>query len=409
MISELLLHWIWQKRLYHPEALRTLSGEEVEVLAPGRAAEKEGPDFLGAEVRIGGMRWVGNIEIDRTPAQWYAHHHHENPQYRTVVLHVVWEAPSSAVTVDDLGRRVPILPLASAVPEVQLRRLLPEKAPFPCAGIARLAPESLWHALYDSWAERRLRARHQTYRSTEELFQAFWEALAYSFGAPQGATFREIAQALPWAWLQRYAETRLDKEAALLGVAGFMEALKTPTDSYEEALLARWHYLVQKHGLQVLSLRWRPSRPAAAPPLRLALLAALVDHYPRLAQLLEAPLSQLPLPSPYWQEHWGFQKKLSSPLRRPSAFLLRNLQINALYPFAIYYLRASGRVEAALEILAAFRALPPETHKYTRLYARWAYPAQNAWQTQGQLQLWREACMPQVCLQCQVGQFLRQL
>lgn len=408
-MSELLLHWLWQKQLYHTEALRTLSGEAVEVLLPGQATEKEGPDFVGAEVRIGGMRWVGSVEIDRTPAQWYAHRHHENPQYRTVVLHVVWEAPSSAVTLDDLGRSVPILPLAPAVPEAQLRRLLPEKAPFPCAGLARLAPEALWHTLYDSWAEHRLRARHQTYRSTEELFQAFWEALAYSFGVPQGAAFRQIAQALPWAWLQRYAETLPEKEAALLGVAGFLEDLAAPKDPYEETLLSQWRYLVQKHGLHALALRWRPTRPAAAPSLRLAMLAALLDSYPRLAQLLETPPAQLPLPSPYWQQHWNLQKKLRTPLQKPSAFLLRNVQINAIYPFAIYYLRALGRVEAALEVLAAFRALPPEIHKYTRIYARWAYPAQNAWQTQGQLELWREACMPQACLRCQVGQFLRQL
>lgn len=408
-MSELLLHWIWQKRLYHAEALRTLEGEPVEVISPGRASEGTGPDFVGAELRLKGMRWAGSIEIDLTPAQWYAHRHHENPQYRAVVLHVVWEATGSATTVDDLGRAMPILPLAPAVPEAQLRRLSPAKASFPCAGLARLAPEALWHALYETWAEHRLRARHQTYRSTEELFQAFWEALAYSFGVPQGELFREIARALPWAWLQRYAEPLLDKEAALLGVAGFLERLEPPLEPYEESLSARWRYLVQKHGLQVLSLRWRPSRPMAAPPLRLAMLAALLDQYPRLATLLEAPPTQLPLPSPYWQQHWSPQKKLSSPLRKPSAFLLRSLQINALYPFAIYYLRASGRVEAALDVLEAFRALPPESHKYTRLYARWAYPAQNAWQTQGQLQLWREACTPQACLACRVGQFLRHL
>lgn len=138
MISELLLHWIWQKRLYHAEALRTLEGEAVEVISPGRASEGGGPDFIGSEVRIGQMRWVGSIEIDRTPTQWYAHRHHENPQYRTVVLHVVWEAPSGVTTVDDLGRSVPILPLATAVSEVQLQRLFPAKLPFACAGLARL-------------------------------------------------------------------------------------------------------------------------------------------------------------------------------------------------------------------------------------------------------------------------------
>ncbi|RMF45782.1 MAG: hypothetical protein D6750_11335, partial [Bacteroidetes bacterium] len=85
---------------------------------------------------------------------------------------------------------------------------------------------------------------------------------------------------------------------------------------------------------------------------------------------------------------------------------LHKVAINAVYPFAMYYHRLTGQLEKALEVLERFRSLPAENHQYARLYARWAYPAENAWQTQGQLQLWREACLAQWCLTCEVGRYL---
>lgn len=406
VIPELVLHWLWQKRLYAPEALRTTRGAKVEVVTPGRPNAEAGPDFVGAEVRIEGLRWLGAVEIDTSPGLWYAHRHHEHPLYRTVVLHVVWEAGPSDVTIDGEGREIPILPLAPAVPSERLQTVWGARGTFPCAGIARLAPAALWQALYDRWGEKRLRARHRSYADKQAFFQAFWEALAYSYGVPDGEPYRRVAEALPWATLARYAEGLLSKEAALLGMAGLLEGTAPPQDPYEEQLLASWRYLQSKHGWRPLALRWKPTRPAASPHVRLAMLAALVEAYPQPAPLLEALPTALPLPSPYWCAHWAWQRPFPAPLRKPSPAFLQKVAINALYPFAIYYYRLTGRLEKALEVLERFRALPPENHRYARLYARHAYPAQNAWQTQGQLQLWREACLPQRCLACEVGRYL---
>lgn len=406
VIPELILHWLWQRRLYAPESLFTTRGAKVEVLTPGRSNPEAGPDFVGVEVRIDGLRWIGAVEIDAGPNLWYAHRHHENPLYRTVILHVVWEAGPADVTVDLEGREIPILPLAPVVPAERLQAIWTTRAVFPCAGIARLAPAALWHALYDRWGEARLRARHRTYADKQAFFQAFWEALAYSYGAPDGEPYRRLAEAISWATLVRYAEGLLSKEAALLGMAGLLEGVAPPQDPYEERLLTTWHYLQQKHGWRPLALRWKPTRPPASPYVRLAMLAALVETYPRPDPLLEALPAALPLPSAYWCTHWAWQRLLPVPLRRPSPAFLHKVAINAVYPFAMYYHRLTGRLEKALEVLERFRVLPAENHRYARLYARWAYPAENAWQTQGQLQLWREACLAQRCLTCEVGHYL---
>ncbi|MCX7763549.1 MAG: DUF2851 family protein [Bacteroidia bacterium] len=406
-ISEFVLHWIWKNRLYNPQALRTLTGEPVFIQSPGKP-QPQGPDFAEAQVQIGNLLWIGHVEIDVHPGLWEAHKHHESPAYRSVILHVVWRSPSGASTQDIDGRTVPILPLAPAVPTEVLERVLPKSLAFPCGGIARLLPAEVWWDFYDQWGEKRLRSRHHTYRNEEELVQAFWRALLYSFGVPEGEPYQAIAHALPWPLLNRYAEDLLAKEAALLGTAGLLEGVSPPVEPYERALLERWEYLRRKLGWRPLSLRWHIRRPAASPWVRLAQVAALVDGYPNLLTLFLHPPAEVPLPSPYWQKHWAWQRPFRSPLRRPSPLLYQNLLINAIYPFAIYYLRSIGRIEEALGVLDRFRSLPPETHRYARQYAAYAYPAQNAWQTQGQIQLWREACQKQACLSCRIGQLLLQ-
>lgn len=401
-VSELLLQWIWKNRLYEPHRLRTLTGEAVEVKDPG-SFYPQGPDFQGVQILIGDVLWIGSVEIDMEPSLWYAHAHHENPTYRSVVLHVVWKAGQGACTHDIDGREVPIVALAPAVRETILERLYPKGRSFPCAGLAQTRSAAEWHALYDKWGELRLRGRHQSYRDEAEMLQAFWRALLYSFGVPDGAPYREIADALPWAILNRYAESLLLKEAALLGVAGLLESVSPSQEPYERSLLETWRYLQQKLGWRPLALKWRTSRPTASPWLRLAQLAALIQGYPTLLGLFLHPPADLPLPSPYWQQHWAWQRPLTHPLRRFPPLLYQNILINAIYPFAIYYLRSIGRIEEALEVVERFRRLPPENHTYARLYARYAYPAENAWQTQGILQLWREACQPQACLSCPIG------
>ncbi len=406
--SEVVLHAIWMRRLYRP-ALRTTQGEPVEVLYPGEARGTEGgPDFRAARLRIGELVWIGDVEIDVVPRGWYQHQHHENPAFERVVAQVVWEAEGGYEVRDKNGRLVPVVPLAPCVPEGLHQRILQSHSLFPCAGLAKEVPESLWTSLYDTEGEARLLSRHHHYRSLEDLYRAFWEALLYGFGLPTlGKAFQQLAEAVPLNMVLRYQGDSLSMEALLFGMAGLLEGQTASDHLYEKDLLARWDYLRAKHGLSPLALRWSRYRPAASPWIRLSMVVQMLLQYTELGTLIGHPPEALPLPSPYWQRHWAWQKPLPAPLRHPSVLLLQNLRINTLYPFAIYYYRLLGRVEQALDYVERLRALPPENHHISRLYARWAYPARNAWQTQGQIHLWRTRCTQQTCLSCPVGAYLR--
>ncbi len=404
------MHAIWVRRLYR-STLRTVTGETVEVLYPGQARGSEGgPDFRGARLRIGGLLWVGDVEIDVAPQGWYQHGHHANPAFGQVLVQVVWEADGGTEVRAHQGRGVPVIPLAPFVVEGVQERLTSAELPFPCAALAQEVPQAVWESLYETEGEARLKSRHQRYRTMEDLYRAFWEALLYGFGLPAlGEPFRMLARVLPPALVLRYQGDELSIEALLLGMAGLLEGQTAhPAEPYEEALLKRWTYLRAKHHLQPLALRWPRYRPAASPAIRLSMMAQTLLQYPDLATLIGQPPEALPLPSPYWQKHWAWQKPLPHPLKRPSPLLLQNLRINALYPFAMYYYGLLGQIERSLEYVDRLRALPPEEHRISRLYARWAFPAKNAWQTQGQIHLWRERCVKKACLSCPVGLYLRE-
>ena len=91
-MPEILLHYIWQQRLWADMPQATTDNQPVEILSVGRHNRDAGPDFSHARVRIGTHEWVGNVEMHVRASDWRRHRHHTNPAYDNVVLHVVCEA-----------------------------------------------------------------------------------------------------------------------------------------------------------------------------------------------------------------------------------------------------------------------------------------------------------------------------
>lgn len=87
---EELLHWIWGNGGLMG-VLRSVAGKKITVYHPGIPNPTDGPDFTGAQIGIGGLTWYGDVEIHWKASDWYKHGHHTDPNYKSVVLHVVFE------------------------------------------------------------------------------------------------------------------------------------------------------------------------------------------------------------------------------------------------------------------------------------------------------------------------------
>ena len=105
-MKEELLHYAWRTRQYNPLQLSTTDQQPVQVIHPGRYNLDAGPDFLEAKIKIGDTLWVGHVEIHVLASDWNKHFHADDPKYRNVILHVVYDADTdAAVTGRDHGGR----------------------------------------------------------------------------------------------------------------------------------------------------------------------------------------------------------------------------------------------------------------------------------------------------------------
>lgn len=91
---EKVLQKIWADGEFEREALRTIDGRAVQVIAPGKWNLLGGPDFKGARLKIGEEpERMGDVELHLHAEDWATHRHADDAAYRDVILHVVLFPP----------------------------------------------------------------------------------------------------------------------------------------------------------------------------------------------------------------------------------------------------------------------------------------------------------------------------
>lgn len=109
-IPERFLRQLWKQQAFDVKHLETTDGKRVEIISPGTTNTDGGPDFLDARIRIGGVLHSGDVELHQGAREWLEHSHHHDAKYNSVILHVVFRGPESAITSRTASRRiVPVL------------------------------------------------------------------------------------------------------------------------------------------------------------------------------------------------------------------------------------------------------------------------------------------------------------
>ena len=191
---EILLQAVWRHQRLRREQLTTLDGNRVRILHPGFLNREGGPDFRGAVVQFGEEPpCAGDIEVDLEAAGWRAHGHDKNPNFKNVILHVIWKATPGAAsgkgtlpTIELSGR------LDAPLAELNLwlnsddSESLPETLRGRCsAPLAELSPEKVRELLlqaaqirfHSKAAQFQARARAVGWEQT--LWEGIFKALGY--------------------------------------------------------------------------------------------------------------------------------------------------------------------------------------------------------------------------------------
>ncbi len=414
---EQLLHYAWKHKIFSPHALRTTTGEAVEVMDTGRPNPSAGPGFFNARIKIGGLLWAGNVEIHPRSSDWFRHGHHRDARYDSVVLHLAAEIDADIHRSN--GERIPqarlecppawsenYRELLAADRFPACRRILPSLSPF--------AVHAWMSALQtERFGQKAALLAERADRCGGNWNDTFFVTLARNFGfGTNGDAFETWALHLPLRAVDKHRDDLFRVEAFFFGQAGLLP--ETPAgDAYFLRLQKEYAYLSHKFGLKVpasLPRLFRPWRPGNAPHTRIARLAALYHRADGLlSRILEA--ETLPAvrhilkadPSDYWLTHHTFNGGSSSRPKTRGTASPDLLVINTVVPFL--YACGLRRSQAVLCDRAGrfLEELKPENNRVTRMWEQCGIPAAHAGDSQALLQLKTGYCDKRRCLHCRFG------
>ncbi len=443
---EKLLQAIWHQQRLRRDQLRTLDGQPLRVLHPGFASVEGGPDFRAAVLRFGAAAPVaGDIEIDIRDSGWRAHGHDQNPAFKNVLLHVVWEGKSSADRPPTLSLRdlldAPLSELNLHLEHNSLRTL-PESSLGKCcaplqelelAALQNLLREAAHVRFQNKSAQFRARAQHVGWE------QALWEGLFRALGYKHNNwPMQQLAESRS-RWLEG-APSLLTIQSRLLGLSGLLPVElnrnQSSTDEYLRRIWDGWwreqdsfsdcalpRSLWRLHGL----------RPANHPQRRLALAAHWVQDETLVARIEAWCQATLPdgklLASlakifavkrdDFWFWHWTFR---SARLSQPQPLLGQNrvtdLAVNVVLPWLHARAGSGGNAPLCREIERRYNAWPAAEDNAVLKLARQRLLGKSgavsavlktAGAQQGLLQIVRDFCerAPATCAGCSFPELVR--
>jgi hypothetical protein len=206
-IHEETLRRLWFEHCRDAAGLHTTSGLPVEVVHPGNPNHDGGPDFLDAIVRIGGVRYSGDVEIHVRSSAWITHRHGDDPHYNRVVLHAAWvNDVRGGPACTRSGRSVPLLLLSPLVniptgvqsPEIIMPGQFLKRAPLPCYDAWRDATDATILARLEGLGEERMVLRCGVLRDRlrERLAERWRESHAPESGGGSPAAWTSIWEEL---------------------------------------------------------------------------------------------------------------------------------------------------------------------------------------------------------------------
>jgi hypothetical protein len=462
-IDEAVLAAIWNEQAPLRGPMWDCEGNPVAVVYRGRWTAGSGPDFEGAMLSLGASDLVtGSVEMHLQCADWWAHNHHTDPRYNSVVLHVVlWPQGARPVVRQD-GVSVPTLVLADYI-TLPAAELLEKVQPL-IPNLGALSEEPCWQRTQD-WPLEEILGRIEAagderllskaaimeadldvYGSTDEVFyRGLMDALGYSANREP---MRTLASALPLSQLltlpleEDASERAMLLESILLGAGGFLPSQRSDLEvldwlSTEHAgeLEALWRSYAPFLGLapeKGLVTGWRVERvrPANSPVRRLAagayLLARLLWEQ---GGMLGPFVSRLDLPpeqlarrwtallsvtgTGYWASYADFGHPLSADKEEMALIgtsRAADIVVNVLLPLIAAYAiktETSGLQETALSVYALYPKLADNhiTRAMTEeaIGPRGKGAINGARRQQGLIHLYKLYCQARRCYECPIS------
>ena len=371
-IDEARVQQIWHQQHLLDTDMASIDRRAIRVLKPGIWNHNEGPDFMHAEIEVGGKLQIGDVEIHVRSSEWYAHKHHLNSRYNRVILHAVFfNDDFNLRTRLQNGKRVPTLELLKWV-AVGTGDLYDNTIDTTTTdGLCRITGKQLnieiLKGVFESLGRERFLEKTESMRLLRTrldfeqlLYEGIMEALGYERNSK---AMRELAQHVPFADLDQKSE--LEIQATLFGVAGLLPSQREkplPAEATDDpgivALEEQWRTSAYAElPPRMTEARWRfTGRPLNHPVRRIAAMAQLIQRChgslmmyflpicekvatadtKRALQTIQTELrAHLMLePTGYWDQHSNFGLKSTRKIALIGKDRAMDIIINKILPVA---------------------------------------------------------------------------
>jgi hypothetical protein len=399
MIKEELLHFLWRSHRIPKFGLQTTQGEYVEIISPGTINHLDGPDFSNAKIRIGGVLWIGPVELHLKSSDWYAHEHQLDERYDPVILHVVLEENEP---IYHAGRRLPCLEIKNYLTNDLVHKYQSLKS---CQSTLACAPYEIpsiqasffWmrdRLLVDRFNEKLNISGLKDKSSIYVFYQLLFGALGAGANKNQ---FMDLAGLVNWSQIERW-KNRPER------IYTYFKLLSGIFD--HEVRSSKEYSVISSYVKEsMLPHIWnnRQIRPHGRPKQRILEICALVVH-DVFSKLIDSENALT------YSECWY---SILEELRcgsfsdlRLSDFTLRNIALNAVAPFAFYRGVRLGDSEWFDFALQHLDEWPAERNKIVNLYMDKGLEINSGGDSQALLELYKRYCVSKKCVSCAIGMSL---
>jgi len=388
-MNEAVMHFIWNNRLLKTGVWQTQTGERIWMESPGQQNPDAGPNFLGARLRIGNLRWTGAVEMSWHAMDWYRHRRQLDPTYNQVILHVVWEGGQHAMRCDGTEADTFVMkPWVDGHILDHYSQLMSNSGDFPCASQRGLVDRNRYLAMLDRGGlQRLLQHKQRFWRSLHQCGgdwdRALWVGLVRSFGMnANSAAMEHLALSISMLEIKA-CRGHFDRFWAIIS-----DRIKSS---------AAWIHSGRSCTLPVSFTKYK-----------LKQLAVLVAYgIPDAGELLSA--------STPFEVRALFRKATQA---APGVHLIENTDdclppktlqvfiINSLIPALFCYGEENHLPQEKDRAVQWLEQMGPEKNRYTDIFASLDVHADNALRSQGMIHQMNAFCRPRRCLECAVGAFL---
>ena len=411
-MKEEFIYYLWENRLLHLD-LKTTDNEEITILSVGIRNHDSGADFVNARIKIGDALWAGQVEIHVRASDWFKHNHHNDANYDSVILHVVYENDTDSLKIPTLEIKDKFdlsifhkynwffgsrnwIPCGEFVGGVQNFTLI--------SWLDRMLVEHL----EDECKDLDFKLKNNQY----DWEQAFYQRLMRYFGLKvNNDSFEYLSRILPLNLLLRHRDNDIYIESMMFGCAGFLE--RDFEEDYPSLLKRDFMMLKSKFGLKVMPLsNWKflRLRPPNFPTIRIAQLAKIItkngnmfskirdaDDIQEIRDLFDVELNS------YWDNHFQFDKTSKVERRKILGKTAVDLIIiNAIVPMLFYYGHTHSLESYKEKAMSFLEQIEAEDNLIIRNFQKSGIVLQNAFQTQAILYMYKYYCKRRRCLECRI-------